>query len=79
MIRIVSQIFVNGVTPKTGAEHELLFRGGFVEHLSRTYAEQQSVSQYITINYMILVTPKAGAWQELLLNKLVLDKCPLVC
>ncbi len=49
--------------------HPPLSRGGFVEHLSRTYAGQQSVTQYTIKIAMFLVTPKAGAKHELLFNK----------
>jgi hypothetical protein len=46
------------------------FWGGFVEHLSWSYVAWQSVTKVTTINTLNLVTPKASAKQELLLNKL---------
>ena len=44
-------------------------RGGFVEHLSVTKVAQQSVTKIISPTIMNLVTPKAGAKNELLFNK----------
>jgi len=41
-----------------------LFRGGFVEHPSWTEAAQQSVTKIISLMYVNLVTPKAGAEHE---------------
>ncbi len=49
--------------------HHVALRGGFVERLTLTLVAQQSVTQIISLAMMILVTPKAGAKQELLLNK----------
>ncbi len=46
----------------------------FVEHLSGTLAGQQSVTQYIAMIAMILVTLKAAAK-----NKLLYDKQASVC
>jgi hypothetical protein len=43
--------------------------GGFVEHLSKTYAPQQSVTKIIHLAIVNLVTPKAAAKHELSLNK----------
>jgi hypothetical protein len=43
--------------------------GWFVEHLSPTYSEKQSVIKTISLTFVILVTPKAEAKQELLFNK----------
>ncbi len=34
-----------------------IFRGGFVEHLSRTYVAQQSVTEVISLIFIKLVTP----------------------
>ncbi len=45
-------------------------RGGFIEHLSLTYVAQLSETQIIPVAIMNLVTPKAGAKNELLFNKL---------
>ncbi len=63
---------MNLVTPKAGAKDELWFnkpasgqRCGLVEHLSLTHGGQQSVTQYITMMIMILVTSKTGAKHEL--------------
>jgi len=44
-------------------------RAGFVEHLSRTYVAQQSVTKRIEMTATNLVTPRAAAKPELLLNK----------
>jgi hypothetical protein len=41
----------------------------FIEKLNRTYAAQQSVTQFIAMFALNLVTPKAAAKQELLFNK----------
>ncbi len=43
--------------------------GGFVEHLSKTCAAQQSVTKIIYLIFINLVTPKAAAKRELLFNK----------
>ncbi len=43
--------------------------GGFVEHLSRTQIAQQSVTKFISLGIVNLVTPKAGAKRELLFNE----------
>ncbi len=44
------------------------FESGFVEHLSQTLVAQQSVTKIISVTVLNLVTPKAGAKHELLLN-----------
>ncbi len=44
-------------------------RGGFVDHLSRTQAAQQSVTRIIVMDVMNSVTPKAVAKHDLLFNK----------
>ncbi len=44
-------------------------RGGFVKHLSATWAAQQSVTKIIFVTFMNLVTPRAGARHELLFNE----------
>ncbi len=36
-------------------------RGGFVKHLSLTWVAQQSVTKIISLTFISLVTPKAGA------------------
>jgi hypothetical protein len=41
----------------------------FVEHLSQTLAVQQSVTKFIVMIAINLVTPKAATKHELLLNK----------
>jgi hypothetical protein len=61
---------------KATAKHELLLRGGFVEHLSLTSVAQQSVAEIISLTIMNLVTPKVGAKHELLLNKPALANRP---
>jgi len=58
---------------------ELSMTFSFVEHLSQAWAGQQSVTRLITLIVMNLVTSKAKAKHELLLNKMasgvgVLDK-----
>jgi hypothetical protein len=58
-------IIINFVTLKAAAKHKLLFRGGFIEHLSRTYVVKQSVIKYIVMNVINLVTLKAVAEHEL--------------
>jgi hypothetical protein len=45
-------------------------RSGFVELLSPTSVAQQNVSNLISVTIMNLVTPKAAAEHELLLNEL---------
>jgi len=45
-----------------------LFRGGFVEHPSHTSVAQQSVTKYIGIIVINLVTLKAAAKHDLLFN-----------
>ncbi len=45
-------------------------RGWFVEHLGWTKAVQQSVTKFIAMIFMNVVTPKAAAKNRLLLNKL---------
>ncbi len=52
--KVISLIFVNLVTPKSRAKHELLFnkpateaRAQFVQHLSQTQAAQQSVVKIV--------------------------------
>jgi hypothetical protein len=47
-----------------------MLRGGFVEHPSLTLVAQQSVTEYIAMIVVNLVTPKAGAKLELSFNKL---------
>ncbi len=42
----------------------------FVEHLSQTYAAQQSVTKLIPLTLMNLVAPTVGAEHELLFKKL---------
>ncbi len=42
----------------------------FVEHLSQTYAAQQSVTKLIPLTMMNLVAPTVGAKHELLFKKL---------
>jgi hypothetical protein len=50
---------------RRGKKHtSLLFRGGFVEHLSRTYVAQLSVTKVIYLVLIHLVTPKARAKHE---------------
>ncbi len=44
-------------------------RGGFIEHLSRTLVAQQSVTKITSLVVVNLVTPKAGAKNELVFNK----------
>ncbi len=44
-------------------------RGGFVEYLCLSYAAEHSVPKFITIIVINLVTPKAAAKLELLLNR----------
>ncbi len=44
--------------------------GGFDEHLSLVYAVYQSVTEFIIMIVMNLVTPKSAANKELLFNKL---------
>jgi hypothetical protein len=46
-----------------------MYRGGFVEHLSRTYVSQQSVAKILSRVFINLVTPKVGAKHELLFNE----------
>jgi hypothetical protein len=67
---------MNLATPKVEAKNELLFsksateiRGGFVEHLSLTYAVQHSVTKIIAIIVIDLVTPKVPDKFEFLSNK----------
>jgi len=43
--------------------------GVFIEKLNWTYAAQQSVTQFIAMFAINLVTPKAAAKQVLLFNK----------
>ncbi len=69
MTRIIALIAVKFVTSKAAAKHELLFRGGFIEHQSLTKVAQQTVTKIIIVTIMNLVTPKAGAKRELLYNK----------
>jgi hypothetical protein len=45
-------------------------RGWFVEHLGWTKAAQQSVTKFIAMIFMNVVTPKAAAKNQLLFNKL---------
>jgi len=49
-------------------------RGGFVEHLSLTLLAQQSVTKYIAMTAINLVTPKAATKPELLFNKPAIGK-----
>jgi hypothetical protein len=44
-----------------GAKNELLLKGGFVEHLSQTFEAQQSVTKFITIAVVNLVTTNVAA------------------
>jgi hypothetical protein len=60
-------------------KHDLLFnklaaasKVGFDKHLSRTYSPQQSVTKFKVLMVISLVTPKAAAKLELLLNKTTL-------
>jgi hypothetical protein len=70
--QIISLTFLNLVSPKVGAKHELFSKnkGGFVEHLSLTYVAQTNCDQIISLTFLNLVLPKAGAKNELLFNKL---------
>ncbi len=52
-------------TPKAATKFELLFRVGFVEHLSQTQVAQQSETKIVSLTFVNLVTPKAGAKLEL--------------
>jgi hypothetical protein len=47
-------------------------RGGFVEHLSRTKAVQQSMAKFVKIIVINLVTLKAAGKRQLLFSKTVL-------
>jgi len=44
-------------------------RGGFVEHLSRTWAAQQSVTKIKSLIFINLATPKVRAKHELLFHE----------
>ncbi len=52
-------------TLKAATKYELLFRGWFVEHLSQTQVAQHSETQIVSLTFVNLVTPKAGAKLEL--------------
>ena len=54
-------------------------RGRFVEQLSLTSVAQQSVTKIISVKIMNLVTPKAGAKHEVLVNELATDQSVLFC
>ncbi len=56
----------------------LSYSGGLVEHLCRTYIEQQSVTKIIPLMFINLVTPKAQTKHELLFNKPVSEAPHLI-
>ncbi len=51
----------------------------FVKHLSLTQVAQQSVTRIISMTFIIVITPKAGARCELLFNKLASDLLKKSC
>jgi hypothetical protein len=71
---IISLIFVNLVTSKAGAKHDLLLnktdrRGRFFKHLSLSQVVQKSVTKIIFLAIVNLVTPKSRAKHELLFSR----------